>query len=240
MMSNKIDKELRKARRDVQKTVRVLLLGSAESGKSTFVKQMNIIHGRGEFSTDDTQAYKQMIYRNCLIAMRVLIDARHKLGVNWHSARMAQPSADAVFAFATDVETRRVNVDTTNFSPMARHLETLWADRAIKITYDNRSLFQISDSCAYFFEHIRRLGAFDYLPTNRDILMCRKPTTTITDYNVQIAGVAFRYVIVLFFTTPGKLVTSHENESCMWYYMRGQVTKRDRKHGKKLVTSPQP
>jgi predicted kinase len=61
--------------------VKVLLLGSAESGKSTFVKQMNIIHGRGEFTEEETINYRLIIYKNCVMAMRVLIEARQKLGV---------------------------------------------------------------------------------------------------------------------------------------------------------------
>lgn len=47
------------------------------------------------------------------------------------------------------------------------------------------------DSCSYFFDHLARIAQYDYLPTNRDILMARKPTNTITDYTIDIGGVPF-------------------------------------------------
>lgn len=43
--------------------VKILLLGSGESGKSTFIKQMVIIHGKGEFTADEVRAYRQQIYQ---------------------------------------------------------------------------------------------------------------------------------------------------------------------------------
>lgn len=72
--------------------VKVLLLGSGESGKSTFLKQMVIIHGRGEFTADEVREYRQYIYQNCIQAMRVLIDARQKLGFGWSDPSLHEPS----------------------------------------------------------------------------------------------------------------------------------------------------
>lgn len=45
--------------------VRVLLLGAGESGKSTFLKQMRIIHGLG-FDADAVQEYQHIIYLNTI------------------------------------------------------------------------------------------------------------------------------------------------------------------------------
>ncbi|KAM3187352.1 hypothetical protein ACTXT7_002461 [Hymenolepis weldensis] len=53
-------KSRRESRRSVQK---ILLLGTGESGKSTFLKQMRIITGKS-FSNEELQIFKFIIYDN--------------------------------------------------------------------------------------------------------------------------------------------------------------------------------
>lgn len=48
----------------------MLLLGSGESGKSTFVKQMRIINGK-HFSEDELKLYKLTVYNNLVLGMKV-------------------------------------------------------------------------------------------------------------------------------------------------------------------------
>ncbi|ODV70468.1 guanine nucleotide binding protein, alpha subunit [Hyphopichia burtonii NRRL Y-1933] len=56
------------------KEVKVLLLGSGESGKSTIVKQMKIIHKNG-FSKEELFEYKPFVYKNILDCIRNVINA---------------------------------------------------------------------------------------------------------------------------------------------------------------------
>ncbi|TKC41420.1 hypothetical protein EI555_005602 [Monodon monoceros] len=56
--------------------------GPRESGKSTFVKQMRIIHGR-EFDQSALLEFRDTICNNILKGSRVLVDARDRLGVPW-------------------------------------------------------------------------------------------------------------------------------------------------------------
>ncbi|CAG9533341.1 unnamed protein product [Cercopithifilaria johnstoni] len=58
-----IEKQLQKEAKHLRRQVKILLLGSGESGKSTFIKQMVIINGRGEFTADEVRAYRQQIYQ---------------------------------------------------------------------------------------------------------------------------------------------------------------------------------
>lgn len=54
--------------------VKVLLLGSGESGKSTIVKQMKILHKNG-FSKEELVEYKPFVYKNVLDCIKSVINA---------------------------------------------------------------------------------------------------------------------------------------------------------------------
>ena len=54
--------------------------GAGESGKSTFLKQMKIIHGV-VFEPEQLKEFRRIIYQNMIKAMRVLVDANRKLNI---------------------------------------------------------------------------------------------------------------------------------------------------------------
>lgn len=57
-----------------EKEVKVLLLGSGESGKSTIVKQMKILHQNG-YTQEELYEYKPFVYRNILESIKNVINA---------------------------------------------------------------------------------------------------------------------------------------------------------------------
>lgn len=67
--SRDIDALLARERRAVRRLVKILLLGAGESGKSTFLKQMRIIHGR-EFDQKALLEFRDTIFDNILKVMR--------------------------------------------------------------------------------------------------------------------------------------------------------------------------
>lgn len=60
-------------------------VGIGEAGKSTFIKQMKIIHGGG-YSEEDKKEHKQQIYGNVYVAIHNLTKAMGKLKVSFESA----------------------------------------------------------------------------------------------------------------------------------------------------------
>merc|ERR1712137_1387148 len=95
--SSKIDEFLRKERRDLEHEVKLLLLGAGESGKSTITKQMKIIHLKG-FTDEERLSYKDIIHSNVIMAMRAIINATEKLGVN----NIAPENKDLAEIFTTN------------------------------------------------------------------------------------------------------------------------------------------
>ena len=54
--------------------------GTGEAGKSTFIKQMRIIHGQG-YSDKDRAEFKVQVYRNIYTGMQILIEAMEHLKI---------------------------------------------------------------------------------------------------------------------------------------------------------------
>ena len=75
-----IDKQLKKEKAQKDSTVKILITGGSQSGKSTIVKQMRIIHGQG-YSERDRLEYRSYIYQKILIAFKIIIDARLQLQI---------------------------------------------------------------------------------------------------------------------------------------------------------------
>jgi len=63
--SKEIDKSLSREKTYVKKLVKILLLGAGESGKSTFLKQMRIIHGQ-DFDQRAKEEFRATIYSNVI------------------------------------------------------------------------------------------------------------------------------------------------------------------------------
>jgi guanine nucleotide-binding protein G(i) subunit alpha len=77
--SNNIDKQLAVEQNNYSKVIKVLLLGSGESGKSTIVKQMKIIHLDG-YSKEELISFKYEIFRNVLESAKQILVAMDKIG----------------------------------------------------------------------------------------------------------------------------------------------------------------
>jgi len=78
--SRKIDRDLKKEERLIRRQVKLLLLGAGESGKSTFLKQMRIIHNINYDVTSQLE-FRKIIYQNIIKGMKVLVDAQKKLNI---------------------------------------------------------------------------------------------------------------------------------------------------------------
>lgn len=63
--SKEIDKCISRDKTYVTRLVKILLLGAGESGKSTFLKQMRIIHGQ-DFDQRAKEEFRATIYSNVI------------------------------------------------------------------------------------------------------------------------------------------------------------------------------
>lgn len=59
--------------------------GTGESGKSTFIKQMKIIHGAG-FPDEEKRTYIKLVYQNIFMAMQSMIRAMDLLKIQYEDS----------------------------------------------------------------------------------------------------------------------------------------------------------
>ncbi|XP_022065770.2 LOW QUALITY PROTEIN: guanine nucleotide-binding protein subunit alpha-13b [Acanthochromis polyacanthus] len=194
--SREIDKCINRDKTYVKRLVKILLLGAGESGKSTFLKQMRIIHGQ-DFDQKAKEDFRATIFSNVIKGIRVLVDAREKLHISWGNPSN-QRHGDTMMAFDTRSAMAHGHgmVEPKVFQHYLPSIRALWADQGIQSAYDRRREFQLGESVKYFLDNLEKLGQSDYLPSQQDILLARKPTKGIHEYNFEIKNVPFKMVDV--------------------------------------------
>ncbi|KAG1939699.1 guanine nucleotide-binding protein subunit alpha-14 [Pimephales promelas] len=186
-----INKEIKhilaKQRKKERREIKLLLLGTGESGKTTFTKQMRIIHGKG-FSTDERRSYTKLVFQNILQAMSAITEAMNTLKIPYSNLQ------NEVYAqWFKDLDIHQITQLQRNYIEAIRQL---WKDQAVKICYEKRREYQLLDSTKYFIDDLDRITAEGYIPTNQDILQVRFPTSGIIDYCFELEKMTLRIVDV--------------------------------------------
>ncbi|XP_068440065.1 guanine nucleotide-binding protein subunit alpha-13-like [Clinocottus analis] len=193
--SKEIDRCLSREKTYVKRLVKILLLGAGESGKSTFLKQMRIIHGQ-DFDQQAREDFRATIYSNVIKGVRVLVDAREKLHIPWGDPDN-QKHGDSLMAIDTrSAKMASGQLETSVFLRYLSAIRALWDDSGIQNAYDRRREFQLGESVKYFLDNLDKLGELEYVPTQQDILLARKPTKGIHEYDFEIKNVPFKMVDV--------------------------------------------
>ncbi|CAJ1053977.1 guanine nucleotide-binding protein subunit alpha-12-like [Xyrichtys novacula] len=190
--SREIDAMIARERRAIRRLVKILLLGAGESGKSTFLKQMRIITGQ-EFDKKALLDFRDTIYENILKGMRVLVDARDKLGISWQSC---ENEKQGMLVMSWEGRVGGSGVEPSEFQLYVMALSALWADTGIHEAYSRRSEFQLSESVKYFLDNLDRIGQLNYIPSKQDILFARKATKGIVEHDFVIKKIPFKMVDV--------------------------------------------
>lgn len=186
-INTEIEKQLKRDKRDARRELKLLLLGTGESGKSTFIKQMRIIHGAG-YSDEDKRGFIKLVYQNIFMAMQSMIKAMDLLKIQY-----AQSSSPQKAELIKEIDYETV---TTFEPPYVSAIKDLWSDAGIQECYDRRREYQLTDSAKYYLSDLERIQDPDYLPTEQDILRVRTPTTGILEYPFDLDSIIFRMVDV--------------------------------------------
>lgn len=140
-----IERQLRQDDRakNWKKEVKILLLGAGESGKSTFLKQMRIIHGE-DYGVEDRLEFRPLIYHNILKGMKVLIEVRKRLQIPF-----TNPANEENGELVSSYHHRTQELTPQDFAPFVDALTALWQDRGVRATLQRSNEFQlVSRTCS--------------------------------------------------------------------------------------------
>lgn len=183
--NKKINTELATSKKEDENVIKLLLLGAGESGKSTVLKQMRIIHNSG-FSQEESMTKRNVVCANTVQAMGALIDGMRGLRIDF-SNRICNAHEKLI---------RETLSENTEYNPFSDAIYTaltdLWADKGMQAAYAQRELFYLHDSAKYFFEALPRINEPNYIPSENDILHTRVPTMGVIEVKFQMKGKIFR------------------------------------------------
>ncbi|KAI8868709.1 guanine nucleotide binding protein, alpha subunit [Ramicandelaber brevisporus] len=186
--NDEIEHQLRRDRQIMRQEVKMLLLGAGESGKSTILKQMKLIHDGG-YSIEEREAFKEVIFSNTIQSMRVILEAMELLGIGL-SIPQNRIHAGVILDLPSQIEVEFLPVE------VAEAIFSLWHDRGVQACFARSREYQLNDSARYYFDNIRRIARPDYLPSDQDVLRSRVKTTGITETVFQVGELTYRMLDV--------------------------------------------
>ncbi|KAJ3427937.1 guanine nucleotide-binding protein g(o) subunit alpha [Anaeramoeba flamelloides] len=181
-----IEKQLKFEQNQEDIELKMLLLGTGDSGKSTFVKQMKICYSGG-FSTSEKNLYTCVIQINCLNYTKELLRSMNVLDLN-----LSKEKAEDKKIFF-----KLIQASPRKISPkIADSIKSLWEDPSMKECFKHRNKFQLPASTGYFLDKIHQIADKNYKPNKTDILNCRIPTTGVKELSIEIQGYTWKLVDV--------------------------------------------
>jgi len=176
--SKSIDKDIKATKKQQEYEVKLLLLGAGESGKSTFAKQMKILHMNG-WDEGERLSYKAVIYHNLVDSMKMLITVCPRLGIT-----MDESNKERAYGC--------LHGDHSMYAGIMQDLKYLWLDPGIQEAVRRASEFQFFDSTNYFMKHLDSITDPNYVPTDADILHSRSTTCGIIETHFKVGNLFFR------------------------------------------------
>ncbi|XP_067908139.1 guanine nucleotide-binding protein G(i) subunit alpha-2a [Heterodontus francisci] len=183
--SKMIDKNLREDGEKAAREVKLLLLGAGESGKSTIVKQMKIIHEDG-YSEEECRQYKAVVYSNTIQSIMAIIKAMGNLKIDFGESGRAD-DARQLFALSGTAEEQGILPED-----LANVIRRLWGDTGVQACFGRSREYQLNDSAAYYLNDLERIARSDYIPTQQDVLRTRVKTTGIVETHFTFKDLHFK------------------------------------------------
>ncbi|CAC5408086.1 G protein alpha q subunit,Guanine nucleotide-binding protein subunit alpha-11,Guanine nucleotide-binding protein G(q) subunit alpha [Mytilus coruscus] len=180
-----IEKRIKRDKRDLQEEVKVLLLGTNQSGKSTLIRQLKIVHGVG-FSEDEIRSFIVPIHHQIVTTIQDLIFAMDLLKIDYKNPENKENARKLMQKEYTNVRTfAKEDINT---------IKKLWSEPWLRQCCKEGREYQLSDSQRYFMHHIDRVTESNYLPSLLDILHSTVHFHGIAEYLYHIGDLLLRII----------------------------------------------
>lgn len=178
----KISKEIRDKKHTDEETIRLLLLGTGESGKTTLGRQFKILYGV-PWTDAELMDLRPTVYTN--IISNVVLVLKHLEQNN-----IPLPTAE-LQAQAKRFLDETISDDADVTLEIGQAVKRLWNTPEFQATWKSRNSFQVSDCLEYYVGEIDRISQQPYTPNQQDILHARVRTSGIIEERYLVDGVPF-------------------------------------------------
>lgn len=171
--------------KDSHEYTKVLLLGTGESGKSTILQQLRILHSNG-FTEQELIDFKPFIFSNIVSSAKDLVAAYSTFNVKLDEDDEWLSEQDL-----EDISQSSAPMDpNASFDPkLAKQIIKLWKSQStLKLLREHRQDFYMMDSASYFFGELERISQPGFIPNDTDVIRTRKKTSGIFDLKFELDG----------------------------------------------------
>lgn len=166
-----INKQLADLYNKARTSIKMLLLGAGESGKSTCMRQMQILDANG-LSVQDRMQKIDLVRQNTLQAIHMLCEAVDTYKLEWQR-ELSQEYADGL---------RQIRLENVCLEHKEQ-INYLWDDSTInKDALAFASEINLLDSACYFLDRINETFDTSYVPSEQDVLRTRAPTCGVAQH----------------------------------------------------------
>ena len=184
-LNRQVSKDQLLARRDDKTQVKLLILGTGDSGKTTWRKQMMNIHGKTFATSSVRKEIAPVIIGNLIQGCQAIIKATKDLDLN---------ITDLKALTACDIINGVSELNTLT-PELARAINTLTSDEMFQKAYDRRSEFQLQDCWNGYAESCKDYptwGGPDWVPNVDECVRARVRTSGIIEEDFVYKGIKFR------------------------------------------------
>lgn len=185
--NRQIEMELRRDRMEERRVVKILLLGSADSGKSTIAKQMRILHTNG-FNEAELINYRYMLHTN-------YIGSFHYVARGIHQLQIEVPSEERVLVDRFEEHSYSKFLDYDDLD-MIKLINKFLGYNCVKMACQRFTEFYVPDNTAYLIAEASRILSPDYKPTVADVIHARASTTGVHEITFGFRRFGIRLIDV--------------------------------------------
>ncbi|KAL2916617.1 hypothetical protein HK105_203729 [Polyrhizophydium stewartii] len=165
-----------------QEDPKLLILGSGDSGKTTFLKNLHI-HLGGGFTPEQLALYRVQMIDNMLNGMRILLNACRTMGYKISDVA----SRDLVLSYMPDGKQQGLPMN------VIAAIHALWNTKAVYTAWKSGNKFGLQDNVEYFLDKVLTKGRPDYDLTPEDIVNIRHSTSSISETRFQYGKETLRF-----------------------------------------------
>lgn len=205
-----IEADIREEKDKMQRRIKILLLGCGEAGKSTFIKQMRIIHTGAPAPEEEDERRRSLTEEEKEERTKLIWSEEERINMRRQILMNIIQCVQILLEEMTDQLDSTLTNNAAKLSQMKPDSEkdqrklweyrdfinAIWEDPAIQATYKKRHQFQLPDCCSYFLTQVERVTQPDFLPKNEDIVQIRVTTTGVIEYSFTMNKINKEFIMI--------------------------------------------